>query len=140
MANGEQRRYTVEQIEHALEQTKGNISAAARALGANRTTIYKRIADSPTLQRVLEDAREEMIDVAETALYNEVLQGNIAAIIFTLKTQGKGRGYVERTQQEVSGPDGAPIEGRIHVDLSNLTTQQLKALAAWSDTEEGRAD
>jgi len=100
-------RYTVEQVENALNQTAGNIASAARALGASRSTIYRFIENSPTLQQVLVDAREELVDIAESALRREVLNGNITAIIFTLKTQGKARGYVER--QEVSGPDGGAI-------------------------------
>jgi hypothetical protein len=100
-------RYTVEQVENALSRTSGNIAAAARELGASRSTIYRFIEGSPTLQQVLVDAREELVDIAESALRREVLNGNITAIIFTLKTQGKARGYVER--QEVSGPDGGAL-------------------------------
>jgi len=98
---------TVEQVEHALKRTAGNVSAAARELGVSRTTVYKKVNASPTLQEILADAREELVDIAESALRREVLAGNITAIIFTLKTQGKSRGYVER--QEVSGPDGGAI-------------------------------
>ena len=38
-------------------------------------------------------------------------EGNITAIIFTLKTLGKSRGYVER--QEVTGAEGKPVETKI---------------------------
>jgi hypothetical protein len=36
-----------------------------------------------------------------------IKDGNVAATIFFLKTQGKRRGYIER--QEVTGAEGAPI-------------------------------
>jgi len=107
VAKKAQNRYTVEQIDHALRATSGNVAYAARELGASRSTIYRFIENRPTLQQVLVDAREELVDIAESALRREVLNGNITAIIFTLKTQGKARGYVER--QEVSGPDGGAI-------------------------------
>jgi hypothetical protein len=99
---------TVKQAEDALKKTAGNVMAAARALGVSRSTLYRKIGESAALQEVLTDTREELVDIAESALRKEVLGGNITAIIFTLKTQGKDRGYVER--QEVSGKDGKPIE------------------------------
>ena len=45
-------------------------------------------------------ARQSMIDSAEDGLRNGVDEGNLTAIIFTLKTIGKERGYIERTETE----------------------------------------
>ena len=56
---------------------------------------------------VLQSSRETMLDNAETALYDEALNGNTTALIFFLKTQGKSRGYTER--QELTGADGGSI-------------------------------
>lgn len=50
------------------------------------------------------DARESMIDTAESMLYKQIGEGNTTAIIFFLKTQGRQRGYIER--QELTGADG----------------------------------
>lgn len=100
-------RLTVQQIEEALKAKAGNIAAAARDLGVARTTIYRQIEKSPGLQELLTDTREELVDIAESALRREVLNGNITAIIFTLKTQGKGRGYVERIEQHHEIDDGS---------------------------------
>lgn len=104
---------TVEQVEHAIKKTAGNVSQAAKALGVSRSTVHRRIAESVTLKQVLEDSREELVDIAESALRREVLNGNITAIIFTLKTQGKSRGYIERA--ELTGKDGGAV--RINVTL-----------------------
>lgn len=103
-------RLTVQQIEEALKAKAGNIAAAARDLGVARTTIYRQIERSVGLQELLTDTREELVDIAESALRREVLNGNITAIIFTLKTQGKARGYVERVQNELTGADGGAIK------------------------------
>ena len=102
---------TVKQAEDALKKTAGNVMAAARALGVSRSTLYRKISESAALQEVLTDAREELVDIAESALRKEVLNGNITAIIFTLKTQGKERGYVER--QELTGRDGEQLQGPV---------------------------
>jgi hypothetical protein len=36
----------------------------------------------------------------------------------------------DKTQQEVSGPDGAPIKTENKVDLSGLTDEQVRAIAS----------
>lgn len=99
---------TDKQIEAALRAKLGNVTAAARELGYSRTQVYKKINANERLQEVLTEAREELVDIAETALRKELLAGNMTAIIFTLKTLGKQRGYVER--QEVTGADGGALE------------------------------
>jgi len=101
------RRVTNADVEQHIEPTKGNVAAIARALGTSRGTVWNRIQSSPALQALLADARETMLDNAESSLYRAVLNGEAWAVCFFLKTQGKGRGYVER--QEVTGADGGPL-------------------------------
>lgn len=103
-------KYTVKQIENALIKTAGNVSQAARELGADRNTIYNHINASPTLAQVLQNAREELVDIAESALRKEVLDGNITAIIWTLKANpaAKERGWSER--HELTGANGGPMK------------------------------
>jgi Flp pilus assembly protein CpaB len=48
-----------------------------------------------------------MLDNAESILYKKVLEGSTPELLFFLKTQGKRRGYVERS--EVTGADGDAI-------------------------------
>lgn len=98
----------VEDVEPLIDEKRGNIAAIARALDVSRHTVYARINESVTLQGKLDDARESMIDTAESQLYQQIEDGNMTAIIFFLKTRGKSRGYVER--QEVTGADGGAVE------------------------------
>ena len=98
-------KYTTAQMIEALREKHGNLSAAARYLGCSRNTISRYIDTYPTVKAVYDEERETLIDFAENQLFKQVQDGNITAIIFTLKTIGKSRGYVER--QELSGPDGS---------------------------------
>ena len=91
----------------AIKQYSGNIAAIARSFGVSRQTIYKYIEDKPDLKQLIIDERESMIDNVESTLYAQARSGNTTAMIFFLKTQGKGRGYVERT--EITGKDGVAI-------------------------------
>lgn len=102
---------TVADVEPLIAETKGNVSVIARRLGVSRGTVWNRCLESPRLMQALEDARESMIDNAESVLYKKVLAGeDTTALIFFLKTQGRNRGYVERVEQQVTGKDGGPME------------------------------
>jgi DNA-binding transcriptional ArsR family regulator len=87
---------TVEEIAEALRPSGGIISHAAESLGVHRSTISRRIARSEKLKAVLEDAKETALDIAESQLIELIKDGNLGAICFFLKCQGKHRGYVER--------------------------------------------
>lgn len=104
-------RVTNKQISEAIEKYSGNITAVAKSLGVNRSTIYRRTAKSTKLQEDLTSARETMLDNVESTLYKQALEGNTTAMIFFLKTQGKSRGYVER--QEHAGVDGKEITFKV---------------------------
>ena len=100
-------KYTTNQIINALREKHGNLSASARFLGCSRDTVSRYINTYPTVKTVADEERETLIDFAENQLFKQVQEGNITAIIFTLKTIGKHRGYVER--QEVTGANGGPL-------------------------------
>ena len=97
----------VVEIDKRIRDKRGNIAAVARSFGVTRKAIYDRIHKSAKLQATLEESREVMLDNAETELYDQALDGNTTALIFFLKTQGKRRGYVERS--EITGADGNKI-------------------------------
>lgn len=101
-------RYTDKEILKALKSTNGMIYLAAKALGCEPSTIYRRMEKSKAVKDVVEDSRGELLDMAETSLKSAVLAKEGWAVCFALKTIGKHRGYVER--QEFTGPDGGPIE------------------------------
>ncbi len=102
-------RYTVEQVIKAVNAARGCISTAAKALKCNRATITEYRKRHPEVEAAIADAHELQLDVAEGALFKAIDQGQAWAICFYLKTQGRGRGYVEKQEHEFSGPDGAPL-------------------------------
>jgi hypothetical protein len=83
---------------------QGNVAATAKRFNVHRSSVQELIEKRPSLQRVCKDAREGMLDNAESSLYRAVIQGEAWAVCFFLKTQGKARGYVERD------PELPPLE------------------------------
>ena len=123
-------RYTQAQVIDALRETKGMVYLAAKRLGCEAQTIYNYRDRYPAVRAEMEQQDGEVDDAAEMKLYQAIIAGEPWAVQFRLRTKGKGRGYVERVQQEVSGPAGGPIQTE-HVekhDLSKLTSEQLREL------------
>jgi hypothetical protein len=97
------RLYTNEEMIAALQETKGLVFLAARKLGCERRTIYRRAESSKAVAAVIAQQRGEMVDTAELSLYNAILGGEAWAVQFVLKTLGKDRGYVESTEHLLRG-------------------------------------
>jgi hypothetical protein len=91
----------------ALEFSLGNVKQACDKMQVARQTHYNWLENDEYYRQRVEEIKEMRLDFAESELMKLIKEGNVAATIFFLKTQGKRRGYVER--QEVTGADGAPI-------------------------------
>jgi hypothetical protein len=112
---GPEPKRTPEQVAHALDQAGGLKSVAAHLLGVEWHTVARAVKRWPGLQAVIDRARERTLDEAELSLRKLVREGNLGAICFTLKCQGKKRGWVERPPaMPPPGGTAAPREIRIH--------------------------
>lgn len=95
-----------ETIEKSIVRSFGNLSTAAKSLQVERATLYAWI-EQEGLEEAVQEGRNRRLDFAESMLDKGMKEGNMTAIIFYLKTQGKSRGYIER--QEVTGADGKKL-------------------------------
>ena len=84
----------------AYRMNMGNATKASEAIGINRRTFSRWCKADPDFAALVDEVKEEQIDLAESELRKLVKSGNITAVIFTLKTIGKKRGYIERTETE----------------------------------------
>ncbi len=118
-----------------LTDMRGNISATVRAVGRSRRAIYHRIEKSPFLKATVEEARETILNEAESVLFEAVKRGEGWAVCFLLKTIGKNRGYSERTHLDVSGKvlTVADLAARV-AEEEKLRQKQLNELES-SDFE-----
>ncbi len=106
-------RYTQAQVIAALRKTKGMVYLAAKELGCEAQTVYNYRDRYPAVRAEMEQQDGEVDDAAEMVLYKAIMAGEPWAVQFRLRTKGKGRGYVERSQTEVSGPDGGAVTIRL---------------------------
>lgn len=119
-------RYTAAQVIQAIRDTKGMLTVAAKRLGCAPDTVYRYVREYPTVAAVVKEQRESVTDMAELALYKAIQEGEGWAVCFYLKTQGKGRGYIERQEVEHSGAIGI-VKGYITRDVTP---------DAWDETED----
>jgi len=103
----------------AYARKLGNVTQACLAAGVSRRVYYDWRED-PEFRQAVEEVDESQIDYAEHALRLQVMKGNIAAIIFMLKTLGKSRGYIEREERAVT----------IQRDVKALSDEELLHIAS----------
>jgi hypothetical protein len=108
------------QIEKALDATGGFVSKAAKKLNVTRQCVNNRVNKNPKLKEKLMDIRESHIDFAEDKLIEAIRNNNLAAIIFFLKCQGKGRGYIEKQEIGVAYDYDARTNPNIRSNMSDI--------------------
>lgn len=107
----------------------GNISIACKSFGISRETYYQWRAKYPEFAEKADEAIDRRLDMVEDMLNRKCLEGDTTAIIFTLKTMGKKRGYVER--HEVTG---ASEEGTTPIQIEIV---DRRSVAKEADNAEG---
>jgi len=91
--------HTEVEIELALQKAKGFRRVAAQELGMSIRGLNERIRKSEGLKQLLRDIESFWLDKTEEKLFEAIERGDLAAICFHLKYEGRARGYVERREQ-----------------------------------------
>lgn len=98
MARKGARKFKKQDILDAIIDSAGNISLVARRVGCSRRTMENYKEQDEDYRLALEEARETFKDAAINKLQQAVMEGNLTAIIFYLKTQAKDRGFIEKQE------------------------------------------
>ena len=96
-------KYTDASIVETLRLTKGMVYLAAERLGCDAGTIFKRARKRPAVRAAIDAERGKVVDAAELKLFTGIMNGEPWAVQLCLKTLGRDRGYVERSERDVSG-------------------------------------
>ena len=117
----------------AFKASKGNVTDACAAADIARSTFYLWCKEDADFNDKVSDVKDELVDfyeaqlqkLADGANYEALdVEGNIrtlkdkpnpTAVIFALKTLGKSRGYVEKTEIEMNV---APVQ--VTLDKSDI--------------------
>ena len=111
-------KFTAEQVVEALDLSRGLVFLAAQALGCHPQTVRNYARRYARVREALEENRGRLVDLAEQKLAEAVEAGKHWAVVLTLKTLGKDRGYVERVEtRDVSDEQ---LNAAIDAELARL--------------------
>jgi hypothetical protein len=113
------------QIIEALHHSNGVVTSAIESVKVHRSTFYKWMKEDEAFKQEVDDIRESALDFVESKMFERIENGSDTMIIFFLKTQGKKRGYIERSQLDVQNTSP---------DFSGLTTDDIIKLLNEDDT------
>ena len=119
-------------IVEGMIKTLGNVSKTCEMLGINRSTFYEYYNNDLEFKGKVDDIKNIALDFVEDKLIGKIKEGDIVAILFYLKTQGKKRGYVERQETELT------IQSPVVIDWSEpiQEAEEVKAIEIREDNKE----
>ena len=100
----------------ALENSLGVVTVACKQTDIPRSTYYKWLKEDEEFAKAVRDIENIALDFGESQLHSQMKDGNTSATIFFLKTKGKKRGYVEKSELDITSGD-EPI--KININLGD---------------------
>ena len=86
----------------AMEKNLGIVTQTAKAVGIHRSTYYEWRKQDPDFAERCDEVQNIALDFVEGKLLKRIQDEDTASILFYLKTKGKHRGYVERTEVQTT--------------------------------------
>ena len=110
----ESRHIKKESILKALENSLGVVTVACKSADIPRSTYYKWLKEDEDFAKSVKDIENIALDFGESQLHKQIGDGNTSATIFFLKTKGKRRGYIERSELDLTSGD-EPIKINVNI-------------------------
>ena len=120
-------RINVRRFIKACKDSGGIISIIAKRMSVSRTTLYDYIQREPIAQKYLQEAKEDILDMAESKLISSMNLGEIDSIKWYLARIGKNRGFSEKPE----------IVTQTNVQVNNIQLKDLIEKAkqeAWNQS------
>lgn len=80
-------------IAEALVANNGYLAKTATSLGMGYVKFKKMLDQNEKLKELVQNTTEAMLDLTENKLRDQILTGNLTAIIFYLSNKGSARGW-----------------------------------------------
>lgn len=101
----------------AMEKTLGIVTTACKQVDISRETHYEWMRQDAEYRKRIESIADIALDFAESSLHKQIQNGEVSSTIFYLKTKGKHRGYIEKTETELKiGKLGKALHDELYED------------------------
>lgn len=97
MATNKSLQYKKELIE-SMEKCHGIVSDACKSVGVSRVTYYEYYKNDAQFKESVDEIESSVLDYVEGKLFKLIEKGDVASTLFYLKTKGKIRGYIEKSE------------------------------------------
>ena len=89
--------------EKACKGSGGIITLIAKRLSVDRKIVYQYLEKEPKARYYLDEAREEVIDIAESHLIKGITNGDKEDIKWFLARKARHRGYIANPEVQIIG-------------------------------------
>ena len=101
----------------AVEGTGGILTMIAQKLNCSRGTVYIFINRNPDMQKIIDQEREKILDVAQHNVYSRINSGDWDATRYLLNTLGKQRGFTTSMEVEHKGEVNNILDGKLQIEI-----------------------
>tara|TARA_R110000765_G_scaffold344812_1_gene435108 strand:- start:605 stop:949 length:345 start_codon:yes stop_codon:yes gene_type:complete len=103
-----------EALLQALEKSLGVVTTACKQLDISRATYYRWLSEDKEFNKSAKEIQDVALDFVESKLFEQIQDSSTAATIFYLKTKGKKRGYVERSELDLTSGE-EPVKINVNI-------------------------
>ena len=111
----------------ACKGSGGLISIVAKRLDVARQSVYDYLQREPKAVKYLDEAKEEILDMAESKLINSMNSNDLESIKWYLARLGRKRGYIANPEVQVIGKQNNLIVGNIHELIEQAKNKTWKS-------------
>lgn len=113
-----------------LRASKGIISYACEAVKVSRRTYYNWYNEDEDFKEKADEILDYVIDLVESKLLSNISDGDTTAMIFFLKTKGKHRGYIEKSEVDVNVNHSLTEQTHFRVKSKSLEDAEMIQIEA----------
>ena len=93
----------------AMEHHLGVVTSACRMAGVTRPTFYNYLREDAEFSAKIDEMQDVALDFVEAQLFDQIRNGQPSSTIFYLKTKGKKRGYIEKSEVDMNVVGGVNL-------------------------------
>jgi hypothetical protein len=109
----------------ALDENIGIVTTACMKQGITRDAYYGWLRHDPEFVEKVREIKDRGVDFAEDMLMSRIVAGDLQAVTFFLRSQGKHRGWNDKIDVNVSSNTNASITDKIMDNLDEETRSKL---------------